>query len=132
MLSFSTAGSAKHPNVDKVREAVSMVRHFQPNIIVDGEMQVDAAIVPEVQKRKYPDAIIKGDANILIFPNLEAANISYKLVERLAHAQAIGPIIQGLKKPVNDLSRGCSVEDIVNLAAITTLEALETHYPSHQ
>lgn len=130
MLSFSTAGSAKHPQVDKVREAVSMVKYKRPKLIVDGEMQVDAALVPEVCARKYPNATIKGDANILIFPDLDSANISYKLVERLAHAQAIGPILQGLKKPVNDLSRGCSVDDIVNLAAITTVEALEISLPA--
>lgn len=129
MLSFSTAGSAHHPQVDRIRESVAMVRHFRPDLVCDGEMQVDAALVPEVAARKYPNATIKGDANILIFPDLDSANIAYKLVERLAHAQAIGPILQGLKKPVNDLSRGCSVEDIVNLAAITTVEALEISLP---
>lgn len=123
MLSFSTAGSAKHPSVDKVREAVRMVQYYRPDLICDGEMQVDAAIDPEVCARKYPNSKIEGDANVLIFPNLDAANISYKLVEKLGRAKAIGPVIQGLKKPVNDLSRGCSVDDIVNLAAITSLEA---------
>lgn len=123
MLSFSTAGSAKHPNADRVREATKMVQHYRPDLICDGEMQVDAALVPEVCARKYPNAVIKGNANVLIFPNLEAANISYKLVERLAKAEALGPILQGLRKPVNDLSRGCSVEDISDLAAITCVEA---------
>lgn len=129
MLSFSTNGSAKHPDVDKVKEATAMVKHFAPNLPVDGEMQVDAALVPEVCERKFPASQIKGDANILIFPNLAAANIAYKLVERLAHARAVGPILQGLKKPINDLSRGCNYEDIVNLAAITTIEAQELDYP---
>ena len=125
MLSFSTAGSAKHPNVDKVREATAMVKNKRPDIIIDGEMQVDAALVPDVAKRKFSNSTLKGDANILIFPNLEAGNIAYKLVERLAGAKAIGPILQGLKKPVNDLSRGCSYKDIVNLVAFTSIEARE-------
>ncbi|MBP9717892.1 phosphate acetyltransferase [Candidatus Gracilibacteria bacterium] len=125
MLSFSTNGSAKHPNVDRVREATAMVNSFRPDLMCEGEIQVDAAIVPEVALRKFPGSKIKGEANILIFPNLEAANIAYKLVERLAHAEAIGPILQGMAKPVNDLSRGCSVSDIVHLAAITSVEAHE-------
>jgi len=123
MLSFSTAGSAQHPNVDKVKEATAMVKSRRPDIIIDGEMQVDAALVPEVAKRKFPNSALQGDANILIFPNLEAGNISYKLVERLAGAKAIGPILQGLRKPVNDLSRGCNYKDIVNLVAFTSLSA---------
>lgn len=125
MLSFSTHGSAKHPSVDRVKEATDMVRAFRPDLVCEGEMQVDAALVKEVCLRKWPQARVCGDANILIFPDLDSANISYKLVERLAHAQAIGPILQGLQKPVNDLSRGCSVEDIVNLAAITSVESQE-------
>ncbi len=129
MLSFSTNGSAKHPSADKVKEATAMVKFHHPELKIDGEMQVDAALVPEVASRKYPASSVPGNANILIFPDLEAANISYKLVERLAGAQAIGPILQGLKKPVNDLSRGCKYEDIVNLAAITTIEAQELDYP---
>jgi phosphate acetyltransferase len=124
MLSFSTNGSATHPSVEKVQEAVARVKYRMPELIIDGEMQVDAALVPEVSERKFPGSTIKGDANVLIFPNLEAANIAYKLVERLAKAQAIGPIVQGLKKPVNDLSRGCSVQDIVDVVAITAVESL--------
>lgn len=122
-LSFSTLGSSKHPATEKVREAVMIAKTRDPEILFEGELQVDAAIVPEVAARKAPDSILKGSANILIFPDLASANIAYKLVERLAKAQAIGPFIQGLQKPVNDLSRGCSVEDIVNATAFTTCEA---------
>ena len=128
MLSFSTNKSAKHPMVDKVNEATRMVKHNRPDLVVDGEMQVDAALIPEVAKRKFPKSVIKGDANILIFPDLQSGNIAYKLVERLAHAKAIGPILQGLNKPVNDLSRGCSVQDIVDLTAFTACEAEEVEY----
>lgn len=123
MLSFSTNGSADHPNADKVREATKMIRHQRPDLIVEGEMQVDAALVPDVCRRKFPNAVSYGDYNVLIFPNLEAGNIAYKLVERLAGAEALGPIYQGLNKPVNDLSRGCSTQDIIDLAAITSVEA---------
>lgn len=125
LLSFSTKGSARHPELDKIREAVSMVKAKRPDLVIDGEMQVDAALVPEVAKRKCPDSPIKGDANVLIFPNLEAANIAYKLVERLAKATAIGPLLQGLKKPVNDLSRGCSTEDIIDIVSFTAYECCE-------
>ena len=125
MLSFSTNGSAKHPSVDRVREATAMVRYKRPELLCEGEIQVDAALVPEICARKFPASKIQGDANILIFPDLNSANISYKLVERLAKAQAVGPILQGLQKPINDLSRGCSVDDIVQLAAITSVEAAE-------
>lgn len=123
MLSFSTAGSAKHPLVDKVREATKIAQYKRPDLLIEGEMQVDAALVPDVCRRKFPQARSCGDFNILIFPDVQSGNIAYKLVQRLAGAQAIGPIIQGLRKPVNDLSRGCSIEDIINLAAFTTIEA---------
>lgn len=122
LLSFSTEGSADHPVVAKVQEAVAMLKAQRPDIIADGEMQVDAALVPSVAKHKSPKSAIQGDANILIFPNLESANIAYKLVERLAKAEAIGPLLQGLRKPVNDLSRGCDFEDIIHVTAFTVCE----------
>ena len=123
MLSFSTRGSAKHPFVDKVREATLRVKDALPDIPVDGELQVDAALVPEISEIKAKGSSIKGNANVLIFPDLSTGNIAYKLVERLAKAKAIGPIMQGLNKPVNDLSRGCNIEDIINVTAITVVEA---------
>lgn len=131
MLSFSTNGSAKAPQVERMREATEMVRDMRPDLVCEGEMQVDAALVPEVSARKFPNSRVPGNANILIFPNLEAANIAYKLVERLGHAEAIGPILQGMQKPINDLSRGCSVQDIVDLAAITTIEVQEAKLGTH-
>jgi len=123
MLSYSTKGSAKGKFVDKVKEATQLVKNSNPDLVIDGELQVDSAIIPEVAKIKNPDGIIKGNANVLIFPNLEAGNIGYKLVNRLANARAIGPIVLGLNKPCSDLSRGCSVDDIVDCVAITAIRA---------
>ncbi|MBN2396633.1 MAG: phosphate acetyltransferase [Candidatus Atribacteria bacterium] len=123
MLSFSTKGSAKHPLVDKVIKATEIIKAKNPNLKVDGELQVDAALIPEIGRRKAPGSEIAGRANVLIFPDLQAANIGYKLVQRLANAEAIGPISQGMRKPVNDLSRGCTSEDIANVVAITALQA---------
>lgn len=123
MLSFSTKGSAKDPLVDKVVSATSIVKQKRPDILIDGELQLDAAIVPDVAKKKCPVSPIQGEANVLIFPDLQSGNIGYKLVQRFAHAKAIGPIVQGLNKPVNDLSRGCSVEDIVDVIAITAVSS---------
>ncbi|MGB9744219.1 MAG: phosphate acetyltransferase [Desulfurella sp.] len=122
MLSFSTKASAKHKILDKVIEATNIVKQKRPDILVDGELQADAALVESVALRKAPDSPIKGHANVLIFPDLNAGNIAYKLVERLAKAQAIGPIMQGLKKPMHDLSRGCKYMDIVYLTAISSFQ----------
>lgn len=125
MLSFSTRGSGKHPLVDKVIEATKIAKEKKPELLIDGELQADAALIPSIGERKAPNSKIAGKANVLIFPDLHSGNIAYKLIERLAKAKAIGPISQGMRKPVNDLSRGCSVEDIVNVVAITVLQAGE-------
>ena len=123
MLSYSTYGSAKSELTEKVIEATKLVKHKKDNLLVDGELQLDAAIVPEISKSKAPGSEIEGHANVLIFPDLNAGNIGYKLVQRLAKAEAYGPLCQGIAKPVNDLSRGCSSDDIVGVVAITAVQA---------
>jgi len=123
MLSFSTKGSAKHAMVDKVVNATRIAKEMDPSLMIDGELQADAAIIEAIGKSKAPGSNIAGKANVLVFPTLESGNIAYKLVQRLAHAEAIGPVLQGMAAPINDLSRGCSVSDIVNLVAITANQA---------
>lgn len=123
MLSYSTYGSAKSELTEKVIQATKLVKEKAPNLVVDGELQVDAAIIPEIAESKAPESPIKGNANVLIFPDLNAGNIAYKLTQRLAKAEAYGPLCQGIAKPVNDLSRGCSSEDIAGVVAITAVQA---------
>ncbi len=122
MLSYSTKGSGSGESVDMVRKATQLAQQMDPSLEIDGELQADAALVPAIGSMKAPGSPVAGAANVLIFPSIESANISYKLVQRLASAEAVGPILQGLSKPANDLSRGCSVEDIINTAAITSLQ----------
>ena len=123
MLSFSTKGSASHEMVDKVVSATKIAKQMAPDLQIDGELQADAAIIESIGKKKAPGSKIAGKANVLVFPTLETGNIAYKLVQRMADAQAIGPVLQGMAAPINDLSRGCSVSDITNLIAITANQA---------
>ena len=123
ILSFSTKGSAKHEKVDKIIEATSIAKEMAPGLKLDGELQSDAAIVPSVAMKKAPHSEVAGKANVLIFPSLETGNIAYKLVQRLGDVEAVGPVLQGMAAPINDLSRGCSVDDIVNMIAVTVNQA---------
>jgi len=127
MLSFSTAGSARHKQVNHVQHATRRLKELSPRLAVDGEVQVDAALIESIADKKIADSTVHGQANVLIFPNLDAGNIGYKLVERLAGAKAIGPLLQGLKQPANDLSRGCSAEDIYHVIAVTVVQSQSIH-----
>jgi phosphate acetyltransferase len=123
MLSFSTKGSAEHELLDKVKEATKIAQSKRPDLNIDGEMQFDTAIIDSIGKKKAPGSTVAGRANVLVFPDLNAGNIGYKIAQRLGGAEAVGPVVQGLKKPLFDLSRGCSVDDIVNTSAISALMA---------
>lgn len=125
LLSFSTKGSAKHPAVNKVTEATAILKAKHPNLQADGELQFDAAFVPEIGASKAPGSKVAGQANVMIFPNLDAGNIGYKIAQRIGGCQAVGPVLQGLAKPANDLSRGCTAEDVANMIAVTTLQATD-------
>lgn len=131
MLSFSTKGSASHPLVDKVVEATQLAREMDPGLIIDGEMQLEVAIMPEVAQQLVPESEVAGRANVLVFPGLESANIAYNLIQRLAKAEAIGPVLQGLSAPVNHISRGCTVSQLVNLITVTAIQAIGLQQNGH-